>query len=136
MGIYYNKKHKMSGTTGSLSDIIQFIKDLQTLDFYDAQDECCDQETTIDLAKRCLMGGCWTWDQFVGYVDDIHGVYKAGELPPAMIIFFTALAAFFGISGSSEAFQGDDMLYPGLAIIMSIAVGAMSALYVSKVTVE
>jgi hypothetical protein len=126
----------MSGTTGSLSDIIQFIKDLQTLDFYDAKDECCEQETTIELAKRCLMGGCWTWDQFVGYVDDIHGVYKAGNLPPAMVIFFTALAGFFGLNGNSDSLQGDDMLYPGLAIIMAIATGAMSALYVSKQTVE
>jgi len=122
---------------GSLTDIITFINQLKDLDFYDAVDGCCDTANDfIALNKRCLMGECWTWDQFTGYIDTIHSLYNSGDFAPAMVVFFTFVAGFMGSSGNSDALSGDAFLYNGLAIIMSIAVGSTSALYIASKTVE
>ena len=123
-------------STGGLSDIITFIENLKTLDFYDGLEECCENIEFIDFAKRCLTGGCWSWNDFVEWTDKVHDVYLADELPPAIVVFFTAMFGFFGVNGNNESLSGAHQLVaPGLAMVIAIAVGAMSGIYVANKTV-
>lgn len=63
-------------TAGSkLTDIIDFIEKLKTLNFKDAAAECCNK--VVDLTQKCLMGGCLTWDDWLSILTWIRGIYDA-----------------------------------------------------------
>lgn len=58
-------------------------------------------------------------------------------MPPALIVVFTLLMAYFGVNGNDETLAGANELFPaGAATIMAIAVGAMSSIYVATKTVH
>jgi hypothetical protein len=84
-----------------------------------------------------------TWPDSFGRTDVRNPVgdrgtksYIADELPPAIVVFFTAMFGFFGVNGNDESLSGAHQLVaPGLAMVIAIAVGAMSGIYVANKTV-
>ena len=120
----------MSETTASntLTDLVEFIKQLKTLDFGSAAAECCAKVAT--LYNRCIVGDCFTWNDTKDVLSYLQQEFYAGQMD-SVFAFLTALTEFFiGLKGKSKLFEKTmSVFWPSMGAVISIVGGTLSGAY-------
>merc|ERR1719498_461488 len=121
--------------TNSLTDIIDFITKLKTLNFKDAAALCCNK--AVDMAQKCLLGGCLTWMDWLDILNWLKTQYANNELAPVLTEIITMVTVYAGLKGKQGVFQNTPPLFWSvMGTMISIIVGSLAGAFAGWKTIS
>ena len=105
------------------------------MNFKDAAAACC--KKAVDMAQKCLLGGCLTWMDWLDILNWLKTQYANNELAPVLTEIVTSLTIYTGLKGKQGVFQNTPpMFFSILGTMISIIVGSLAGAYAGWKTIS
>lgn len=90
----------------------------------------------MDLTKKCLLGGCFTWMDWLDVLTWLKTQYANNELAPVLTEIMTMLTVYLGIKGKQGALKdAPPLFWSFMGTIISIVVGSLAGAYAGYKTI-